>query len=361
MFCSNCGQFIEEGKAYCRHCGSPVPRSSQESADEKTIRPRAPGTASTSGAAAESAVVPPPSQPQTPSAAPVPEAPSPPPPRPWSPSPLPPPSVASLLSQPTPVAETPPPPPPPPVPAAPDWQPPTGPGDRRSRTGLLVGIVVAAVIVLAGAGVGVYFGFFHEGGGTDGSVTTIVGSSTTTERATTSTGGPATSGAVTTQTIPGLTTSTGGPGTTGTPTTAGPGTTEDLLAAYLAAAEDLTVALDRADRRIPELAAEINDTAPAVPTRVRDDLSAMLSGLDALNVELASLDVPPGFEDSYYWLEEATMRMGNRIDATIQGIEAIWAAGKVNAAATAFFDTGRAERDAYRAAMKKYYEFLPAD
>jgi len=134
-----------------------------------------------------------------------------------------------------------------------------------------------------------------------------------------------------------------------------------LLAAYLAAAENLTVALDRDDRRIPELAAEINNTAPAVPTRVRDDLSAMLGGLDALNVELASLDVPAGFEDSYYWLEEATMHMGNRIDATIQGIEAIWDAGRVSDAAADLFDTGRAERDAYRAAMEKYYEFLPVD
>lgn len=240
----------------------------------------------------------------------------------------------------------------------PEWRPPAGPGDRGRRTGLIVAIAAAVVIVLAGAGVGVYFGLFRGGGDTDGSSTTLAVSSTTTESATLSTGGPATSGAVTTQTIPALTTSS-----TVSPSTSagGPSTTQDLLAAYLAAAENLAVALDRDDRRIPELATEINNTAPAVPRRVRDELSAMLGGLDALNVELASLDVPSGFEDSYYWLEEAAMHMANRIDATIQGIEAIWAAGEVNAAAAGFFDTGRAERDAYRAAIKKYYELLPTD
>jgi len=235
------------------------------------------------------------------------------------------------------------------------------PGGRKSRPGLIAGIVAAVVILLAGVGIGVYFGFFRNGEEADTSTTTLVAATTTTERATTSTGAPATdaavtTGAVTTQTIPVLTTSTSSPTSTG-----GPSTTQELLEAYLEAAEDLTAELDRDDRRIPELAAEINKTAPAVPEWVRDELSAMLGALDALNVELAALDVPAGFEDSYYWLEEAVMHMGNRIDATIQGIEAVWDARKVNAAATGFFDKGRAERDAYRAAMEKYYEFLPVD
>jgi hypothetical protein len=119
--------------------------------------------------------------------------------------------------------------------------------------------------------------------------------------------------------------------------------------------------LDYDDTRIPELAAKINSTAPAVPESVRDELSTMLGSLDALNVELASLDVPPPFEDSYYWLEEAAMHMGNRIDATIQGIEAIWDAGKISKAANQFFEQGRIERDAYRAAMENYYDFLPVE
>ncbi len=227
---------------------------------------------------------------------------------------------------------------------------------------------MAAVIILAGIGVGVYFCFFRDGQGSDVTTTTLTyspttatsgdganGGTTITEGTTTSTGGPVTSGSATSQTIPSLTPSTG------PPTTSRPPTTENALEAYLLAAENLTVALDRADRRIPDLATEINNTAPAVPARVRSDLAAMLSGLNALNVELASLEVPAGFMDSYHWLAEATVHMSNRIEATIQGVEAIWAAGRVNAAAQGFFDTGRKARDAYRAAMKKYYEVLPVD
>jgi hypothetical protein len=201
--------------------------------------------------------------------------------------------------------------------------------------------------------VGAYFAFFRDGGDTRETTTTVAGSPSTATGVTTSAGGETTTtvtGVTTTQTIPAFTTST-----------SGSSTTEDLTGFYRHATDDLVAELDYDDTRIPELAAEINSTAPDVPISVRDELSTMLGSLDAVNVELASLDVPAGFEDSCYWLEEAAMHMGNRIDATIQGIQAIWDAGKVSTAANDFFGEGRAERDAYRAAMEKYYEFLPVE
>jgi len=235
-----------------------------------------------------------------------------------------------------------------------------GPTGRKSRTGLVLGVVAAAIIVLAGAGVGAYYAFFRDEGGTQTTTTSFTDLSSTTERVTTSTGGPATSGpettaagARTTQTIPRVTTSTG--------PTAGSSTTEDIIRPYLRAADDLVAELAYDDTRIPELAAEINRSAPGVPDWVRDELSNMLGLLDAFSMELASLDVPPGFEEPHQWLEEAAMHMGNRIDATIQGIEATWDAGKVDAVANDFFDKGRKERDAYREAMDKYYEALPIE
>lgn len=329
MFCSNCGQFIEEGKAFCKACGSLALKPSVTGAEE---------VASSFADDAETpAIEPAPTEVRAPAVPPPPIA------------PIPPPVTA------VPAAAMIPPPPPPPV-----WQPPSGPAGGKRRTGLIVGIVAAAIVVLAGAGVGAYFGFFRDGGDTAETTTTVVGSSSTANSVTTSTGGLTTStggqtattmtGATTTQTIPSLTTST-----------SGSSTTQDLTGFYLHATDDLVAELDYDNARIPELAAEINSTAPRVPTRVRDELSSMLGSLDALNVELASLDVPAGFEDSYYWLEEAAMHMGNRIDATIQGIQAIWDAGRVSTAANKFFDTGRVERDAYRAAMDKYYRFLPIE
>jgi hypothetical protein len=313
MFCSNCGQAIEEGKAFCKACGTPAPGQANAHAEELVA----------SRAAAMAAAPPAPEE--------------------------------------TPVIEVPPPPPPVPAPGyGPAWQPPQGPTGRRSNTGLIWGIVAAVIVVLAGAGVGLYFAFFGDDGETAASTTTVVDSSSTTDSVTSSTGGQTgttSGGANTTQTIPGLTSTTeGGAGTTDE----GPGTTDDLLTAYLAAADNLVMVLEYEDERIPVLAAEINNKAPGVPVEVRDELSTMLGTLDAFNVELASLDVPPPFEDSYFYLDQAVTHMGNRIYATIQGIERMWDTGKV-VSANAFFDEGRTERDGYRVAMRKYYDNLPIE
>jgi hypothetical protein len=316
MFCSNCGEAIEQGQAFCKACGTP---------------------------AAEA-----PTQIMTPAA----EAPT------QVMTPAPPAFAVTPPPPPPPVTVTPPPPPPPaPAAAAPGygagWQPPRGPVGRKSRAGLIWGIVVAVIVVLAGAGVGVYFALLRDGGDTTTTTKTLADSSTTTTGRTTSTGGRTTTtatGGTTAQTIPGLGS-----------TTENTSTTEDLATAYLAATDALVMELEYDNERVRVLATEINNTAPNVPAAVRDELSTMMGMLDALNVELASLDVPAGFQKSYDYLEQAAMHMGNRIYATIQGIEEIWDAGKVSSSAVALFDEGRAERNEYQKAMKKYYDYLPIE
>ncbi|OFW57325.1 MAG: hypothetical protein A2133_03180 [Actinobacteria bacterium RBG_16_64_13] len=126
------------------------------------------------------------------------------------------------------------------------------------------------------------------------------------------------------------------------------------------ATDAMVAQLEGDDERIPELAAQINNTAPKVPTWIRDELETMLDDLDVGNEELAELDVPAGFEDSDYWLGEAITHMANRVYATIQGIEAMWDTGKVSSS-TPFFNEGRTERDEYRKALQKYHDFLPID
>ncbi len=305
MFCKSCGQAIEEGKAFCKACGTPV-------------------------------------APETPPVA-VPPS-----------SPVSPPPIAATPPPPPPVAVV-----PPPLPAASGYgggqQPSDGASGRKGRGGLLLGIVAAVIIVLAGAGLGVYFGFFRDGddgsaGNGESTSTTLAGYSSTSTSLSTSSGGETTTtmiGASTTQTIPNLSTSS-------------TDSTEDLLTLYLMATDGLVAELEADDARIPILATEINNTAPNAPTRVRDELEAMLDRLDASDMELAALDVPAGFQESDHWLEVATTHMANRIYATIQGIEAMWDTDNISSSAS-FFDKGRQERDEYRVAFQKFHDAVPID
>lgn len=344
MFCSECGQPIDEGKAFCKSCGAPAPEMPE---------PIAGGAADL----ADTQIMPPTSAFAAPAipyeapeaSSPVAPPPLPPPPAPPPPPPPPPPPAARA---------TPPPPPPTPPPASPaapgygaDWQPPQGPPGRRSRTGLIIGIVAAVFVVLAGAGVGAYL--LLRGDDVANTTTTLVGSSSTTGAETATTVGDTTTtviGGTATQTIPDLTTAT-----STTSTTRGQ-STED----YLTATDDLVQALLDDDARIPELATQINNTAPKVPRSVWNELQSMMGRLDAAFTSLGEVNVPPEFEESDGWLVEATTVMGSRIDATIRGIEAMWDANSVSAG-TKYFDQGRQARDQYRAAFEKFQDAVPID
>ncbi|MFH0916941.1 MAG: hypothetical protein V1912_10935 [bacterium] len=210
--------------------------------------------------------------------------------------------------------------------------------------------MAAVIVVLAGAGVGAYL--LLRGDDTANTTTTLVGSSSTAGAETTTAAGGTTTtllGDITTQTVPDLTTAT-------TATTTAGQSTED----YLTATDELVQVLLDADARIPELATQINNTAPKVPRSVWNELQSMMGLLDAAFTSLGEVNVPPEFEESDGWLAKATTAMGARIDATITGIEAMWDANAVSAG-TRYFDQGRQARDEYRAAFKKFQDVVPID
>jgi hypothetical protein len=224
--------------------------------------------------------------------------------------------------------------------------------------------VIAVVVILAGAGVGVYFGVFHERGdgptttrsttetvstgvSTSGPASTMAGTTTTTGGgATVTTGAPST----TTQTVPSLHTTTSRPATSTTE--------DDLVTTYLKLTGIIVGELEADDTRIPELAVQINNTAPNVPVWVRDELQDMLDKLDHDWVEFSLLEIPSGFEEAAHALDTAIDHMYKRIRATIDGVDVMRDTGKVSSA-NSYFDEGRTERDAYRAAMDDYYDVLP--
>jgi hypothetical protein len=242
---------------------------------------------------------------------------------------------------------------------APGWGSPMGPRPRGNG-GLIVGIVAAVIIVLAGAGVGVYFGLIRDNGAadvaTDGSTAgSGVSVSTTAVGATASSGAQTTTTvplSSTVQTVPYLTSTTGPLPSTNT--------TESPSQMYLQAQDVVVGDLEQDDQRIPELAAQINEAAPNVPQAVRDELQSMLDALDNDSRSLSALVTPQEFAGAFSWLEEAVMHMENRIQATIGGIEVMWNTGRISSS-TPFFDTGRVERDAYRNAMQEYHDVLPIE
>jgi hypothetical protein len=309
MFCKNCGQPVDEGKAFCAQCGTPV------------------GTGGTPVRAGGMPVGAAP-------AAPAPQAPA-------APGPV------------RPMA---------PPEYVPGWVPPQPP---PRRGGLIAGIIAAVVIILAGAGVGVYFGFIRDGGNGDVVVST---GSTKPHQSTSSTLGPSTSGGVTTS-IPSVTTGTSNtsgstvqtiPSLGTTVTSAATTTTGNQLDAYLLVTDELVAELVADDARIPELATKINATAPKVPQSVRDELQKMAGSLTAMLAKLEAFAVPPGFEESASWLDKAGAFMVDRIQSTIAGVEAMWATGTIESA-SGDFDQGRKDRDAYRKAMAEYYDTVPID
>lgn len=234
---------------------------------------------------------------------------------------------------------------------------PTSPQPSTGRTALVIGIVIAVIVVFGGAGTAALL--LLRAGGDEASTVTITDGSTmgpvdTLTRSTTSTGPDSTSigqdgATATSQTIPDLGTSATG------------GSVRDQSAEdYVSASDEMVDLLFKLDQRIPELAQRINETAPNVPRQVWSELHEMMGQLDAGFTGMGRVGVPRGFEESDEILSEAVMAMGNRVDATIRGIEAMWDTGKI-AAASQYFDLGRQARDEYRQYMTMYQEMVPID
>ena len=326
MFCSNCGETIDEGSVFCKECGAPAPRvakASTVSPPAETTQVKAPVASVPPAGAAPGA---------TPGTA--------------GQVPPPPPSFGFA---------PPPPPLPPHVGYAPGWQSPPPP---PRRTGLIVGIVVAVIVVLAGAGVGAYFGLRGNDSDKTAASSTTVSTGSTTSSAVEVT---------TTVTIPIISSSTTGSvvettsSTELTTSTEGSTTTEASSGdPYLVAVDSMVALLEKDDQRIPELATQINNTAPNVPTSVDNELQTMFDALDDASTALSEEAPPSGFEVSDGHLQDAADAMGNRIDATINGVQAMRDAHSVNAGST-YFDLGRQARDDFKAAYQKFQETYPVE
>lgn len=357
MFCKSCGQPVEEGHLFCKNCGARV--SPEDSVTE--VKPPSDAEVTAVKPPSAPAPVPPPSGPP---AAPSPSASSSP------PTPPPPPPSVALGPPPPPSAAAAPPPAPVALGIGPGWQPPMPPAGQKSRTGLIIGIVAAAVIVLAGAGLGVYFGLLRDGddggagaGGetTRTTVTTVADASTTSTTAATTSSSEVettatTAGGATAQTVPGLSGSTDG---TGTPTSRSTTTTaEDPYMRYLDSAFEVVNDLEASDRRIPDLATEINNTLPDVPDWVYEELQGMIDTILEDNKPMLYLDIPPEFRQANNHLVAAVTSMINRISFTMSGIEALWDTGN-KTAGNSYFESGREERDRYRTEIEKFHDLLP--
>lgn len=208
---------------------------------------------------------------------------------------------------------------------------PTGLPTKPRRTGLIVGTVIAAIVVLAAAGVGIWLALR----GDDGSGQTAAGG-----------------GSTTTMMLPGTEGSVDGDGS---------GVTESLdpaVAAYRTAVEDLLRELDFSHGRIPELADIINANLPDVPQPVYDELETMADRVAVTSAAVETLGAPPGYEDANGWLLDAASHMSRRILATMDGIQIAWYAG-ATAPALPYFADGRQQRDAYLDAIGEYYNIIP--
>lgn len=237
---------------------------------------------------------------------------------------------------------------------------------RGGRTGLVVGAVAAAVILLAGLGVGLYVGLRGDdtdGAGVTETVADAVGAAE--QNGDSDTGSGDSGGGTGGEVILGATTETGqdSSGTTGAPVTTGAPamttTTVDALAAWSAVHDELVMELEYADVRIPELAEQINSTAPDVPDSVWEELAAMGEWLGGLRAALAATPAPADYEIAHARLLEAADHMVKRIAATLDGIATMWYTGSIGLATEAF-NTGRAERDAYREAMAEHWGYMPS-
>jgi hypothetical protein len=131
------------------------------------------------------------------------------------------------------------------------------------------------------------------------------------------------------------------------------------IAAGLRAMWVLASTLEAHDERMAELATAINSTVPNIPQTISDELQAMvtvtMSGLAHLTNEVS---IRLEYAQAYRYLQQATNAMWTRVQATLNGIEAIRKAGEISAGYP-YFDQGRYARDEFQGAFKQYQQALP--
>ncbi|MHB8869826.1 MAG: zinc ribbon domain-containing protein [Thermoleophilia bacterium] len=363
MFCPQCGTQLEGGKGFCKHCGarlSDYPAPSTQVAGAPPAAPTAPTTDPPAPPLAESRTVDPPplpgaredgpppvTFPTLPSAATVQQS-----------AAVPPPFAAPPPPTPPPFAAAPPPPFPPAPPSAPVADPYAGAAAaaaRNDRPGWVIPLLAAMGVIIVGSIIGLALVVTSGSGdspratGTVATGTTLAGTTTISGPPTETTVGGESSG--TTATIPGYDPNS-------TTVTASGGAAGGSSVAYISTLDALETVLARADSRIPELAQEINASAPRVPSWVSRELEGLSADILTAQDALAANDPPADFQSADDLLFQACGEMLYRIDQTYQGIDAMWTAGTV-AAGNPYFDEGRKARDDYRRFFDRYRAARP--
>jgi hypothetical protein len=210
-----------------------------------------------------------------------------------------------------------------------------GPPAPPRRTGLIAGAVIAAIVVVAAAGVGIWLAL--RDGDPSGQTAAV-------------------DGPVTTMSTPGIEEGVEGgseaDGSTGTESL------DPTVGEYRTTVENVLRELDFSHGRIPELAEIINANLPDTPQPVYDELQTMGDRLGLAWEALQNVAVPAGYEEANGYLLDAAQHMANRIRATMDGIERAWDTDATDPALP-FFSEGRQQRDAYLDAIGDYYEIIP--
>jgi hypothetical protein len=295
MRCSNCGEMVTEGKAFCRTCGSPIPavprrrQADGPPGSHPSLRPPPSGRGRRSSLAIAIAIA----------------------------------CILLLVGGEFAVYRI-------------------MRGGPSSSTKLEVG----ATTSLAG------------GPATSLGATTSAAPSTTTEAPTTvaPTTETPTTVTPTTETPTTVTPTTVTP-TTVTPTTDASPPPRNTSRAYLTAAQAMVQTITGSDERIGRLAEQISAWAPEVPQSVVDRLNGTLADLEASYQTLSRTVPPSGLEDSDHWLDEAALYMAYRVQYALQGIQAMWQTERAEAA-DASFSKARQSRDRARAALDEYRQFV---
>lgn len=212
---------------------------------------------------------------------------------------------------------------------------PSGQRSGLKRTGIIVALsVVATVLVVAGIGAGLWFGLRGDGetasaAGSDVSVTS-------------------------TATIASDSFGSVGPEDGFTQDSDDVFSSEGGIMDYINAVTRLLGEIEFYNVRVSELAEIISADGPDTPTDVHDELTAIADSVSIILGDLNHILIPAGFQDSDYWVKLAGAHMLSRVQATIDGIEAMWDTGSA-ASATPFLEREGAEHDAYLEAIGAYY------
>ena len=128
---------------------------------------------------------------------------------------------------------------------------------------------------------------------------------------------------------------------------------------YFKAHHELEALLQEDDLRMPQLAMDINRTAPDIPQAVDDEIRNMFIALQQAEMTLRQIpDIPPGFRQAHDLLLQAANYMLMRINQTGIAVQDILNSGDPTSG-NPQFQVARNYRDYYRQTFAEYQAALP--